>query len=89
MKDALAYPVYIQECEGCYCVRIPDFDQYTEGHTIGEAMMMARDCISSLGIYYEDEGKQIPAPFSVDSSPEGNEKLYMIDVDFSTERMKP
>ncbi|MCI5792812.1 MAG: type II toxin-antitoxin system HicB family antitoxin [Lachnospiraceae bacterium] len=89
MKDTLAYPVYIQECEGCYCVSIPDLEQYTEGHTLNEAMMMAKDCISSLVIYYEDEGKEIPAPFSVDSSPEGNEKLYMIDADFRLKKMKP
>ena len=88
MKDILVYPVYIQEYEDYYCVRIPDFDQYTEGHTIGEAMMMARDCISSLGIYYEDEGKKIPAPFSVKSSPEGKEKLFMIDVNFDEYRVK-
>lgn len=88
MKDILVYPVYIQKYENYYCVRIPDFDQYTEGHTIGEAMVMARDCISSLGVYYEDEGKKVPAPFSVKSTPERNEKLYMIDVDFDEYRIK-
>lgn len=39
MKDILVYPVYIQEYEDYYCVRIPDFDQYTEGHTIGKAYL--------------------------------------------------
>ena len=81
MKNA--YPIYLQEvADGGFCVRIPDFDQYTEGDTLVEAINMARDAIGMMGVYYEDEGERIPEPFSSNSEKEDNEFISYVDVDF-------
>ena len=86
---AEVYPIYLQEAnEGGYCVRIPDFDQYTEGKDLADAILMARDAIGQMGVYYEDKGKEIPSPFSAKVEMEKNEIKSLIDVDFTEYREK-
>lgn len=56
------YPVLIKEDKDGkgYLVYIPDFNNYTEGKDFADAMYMARDAISMLGICNEDAGKALP-----------------------------
>ena len=89
MAERSAYPVYLLDMgkEG-FAVRIPDFDQFTEGKDLADAIYMARDAISMMGVYYEDEGKSIPVPGSAKASANKGELLTYVDVDFKDYRMK-
>ena len=88
-RTVQAYPVYLQPAkEGGFCVRIPDFDQYTQGGDLAEAIYMARDAIGMMGVYYEDEGIEIPAPNSAEGKLEENEFLTYVDVDFIAYRLR-
>ena len=88
MASKMVYPVYLSEIEnGKYLVNIPDFHSYTEGNDVAEAIFMARDCLGSLGITYEDDNMEIPAPFSADYTPEENEFRNYVDVDFEAYRL--
>ena len=62
-KDA--YPIVLEKTEDGYYVRIPDFDVGTQGDSIADAMEMARDAIGLMGIDLQDDGKEIPEPYSV------------------------
>lgn len=82
------YPVYLSEIEdGKYLVNIPDFHSCTEGNDLADAIYMGRDAIGSLGITYEDEKMEIPAPFSSEYVPEQNEFRTLIDVNFEAYRL--
>jgi predicted RNase H-like HicB family nuclease len=65
-----AYPIIIKGAEGDYYVRIPDFDIATQGTDIADAIMMARDAIGLVGIDMEDDGKELPEPYSVNEEIE-------------------
>ena len=69
-------------------MNIPDFDQFTEGKDLADAMAMARDCIEMAGCYLEDEHREIPAPFSKPCRPEKDELLSLVDVDFESYRRR-
>ena len=43
-------------------VYIPDWDIYTEGTDLADAIVMARDALGLKGIDYEDDGKAFPKP---------------------------
>ncbi len=55
------YPIFIVQNEEDFLVSIPDWDIFTEGKSIGDAIEMARDAIGLKGIDYEDDGKEFPA----------------------------
>ncbi|MBQ1907730.1 MAG: HicB family protein [Firmicutes bacterium] len=86
MSKAVVYPVFIRETGGFYAVRIPDFDQFTEGRDLADAVVMARDTIGMMGVYLEDEGKDIPEPFSAGAAPEDGELSTLVDIDFTAYR---
>lgn len=73
--------------EGGFVVYIPDFDINTQGDTLEEALFMARDAISLVGITKEDMGQKIPEPSSVIPSHSHNEAVAFVDVDFDEYRM--
>ncbi len=54
------YPIFIVQNEEDFLVSIPDWDIFTEGKSIGDAIEMARDAIGLKGIDYEDDGKEFP-----------------------------
>jgi len=85
-----AYPiVLIPAEEGGYIVSIPDFDINTQGDDMADAMFMARDAISMMGCYHEDEHREIPGSSSIESiqaEPGGIKTL--VDVDFEYYRKK-
>ena len=57
-----AYPTFIAVSGNDYLVYVPDLDIYTEGHSLTDAIEMARDAIGLKGIDLQDDGKDIPIP---------------------------
>lgn len=85
---AVVYPVILSKEANGYFVTIPDFDANTEGETLEEAIFMARDAIGILGIEMEDEGEQLPTPFSRTCEKELGDQEALIDIDFEDYRKK-
>ena len=85
---AVVYPVILSKEANGYFVTIPDFDANTEGETLEEAIFMARDAIGILGIEMEDEGEQLPKPFSRTCEKELGDQMALIDIDFEDYRKK-
>mgnify|MGYP002627528376 FL=1 len=81
------YPVVLSKDGDGYIVRIPDFRSVTEGKDLGDAIYMARDAIGLLGIELEDEGKELPEPFSRSVEKEEGDVETLVDVDFTDYRM--
>ncbi len=82
------YPVILTQTEEGYIVNVPDFDVDTQGKDLGEAIYMARDVIGIMGIELEDEGKELPEPFSVEFTLEKGDMKTLVDVDFTEYRKK-
>lgn len=83
-----AYKVYlIPETTG-YLVYVPDFDCYTQGKDIAEALFMARDVIGLMGIDYMADGKEIPEPDTVNYVHSGDGFVNYVDVDFAEYKRK-
>lgn len=80
------YPIILKPDDGGYYVRIPDFDIGTQGDTISEAVMMAKDAIGLTGIDMQDEGMELPEPGSKKAKPEPGEIIKQVDVDFDEYR---
>lgn len=85
---AVVYPVILSKEANGYFVTIPDFDANTEGETLEDAIFMARDAIGILGIEMEDEGEQLPKPFSRTCEKELGDQEALIDIDFEDYRKK-
>ncbi len=85
---AVVYPVILSKEANGYFVTIPDFDANTEGETLEDAIFMARDAIGILGIEMEDEGEQLPEPFSRTYEKELGDQEALIDIDFEEYRKK-
>ena len=58
----VVYPILIVEHQKVFLVFVPDFDIYTEGKSVADAIEMARDAIGLKGIDYQDDGKELPKP---------------------------
>ncbi len=86
MKEA--YPVIISKEKDSYYVSIPDFDIATQGTSIVDGIEMARDAIGLMGIDMEDEGKELPKPYSTTIQPCENDIVTLVDVDFEEYRRK-
>ena len=87
MKNA--YPIILMTDNDSYTVYIPDFDIYTQGADLTEAIIMSRDAIGLMGIDMEDDGKTLPLPRSVnDIKIKGGELVTLVDVDFTECRRK-
>lgn len=94
-----AYPTLISEHEGIYLVYVPDWNIYTEGMDIPNAIYMARDAIGLKGIDYENDKKDFPAVSSLDDAlalARENTDIFdysqgimtLVDVDFTEYRKK-
>ncbi len=87
MKNS--YPIVLTPEEKGFTVYIPDFDIYTQGNDLTEAIGMARDAIGLMGIDMEDDNKEIPTPRSVKSVRiTKNDIFSLVDVDFAEYRRK-
>lgn len=83
------YPVVLIPDEGGYVVNIPDFDIMTQGDSLSEAIDMARDAISLMGVQYQDDNKPLPTASDVSSvEHEENEVVTLVDVDFEAYRRR-
>lgn len=97
MKEV--YPVFIAEYKKDYLVFVPDFEIYTEGKSLANAIEMARDAIGLKGIDLEDDRKEIPTPSThkeaIKIAKEDTEIfdysqgiLTLVDVDFTEYRRR-
>ncbi len=78
-----AYPVILIPDKDGYLVKAVDFDFMTQGKDIADAIDMARDAISLMGVQYQDEGKELPTPSKIFDIPHNeNEIVTLVDVDF-------
>jgi predicted RNase H-like HicB family nuclease/post-segregation antitoxin (ccd killing protein) len=60
------YPVVIEDTgEKHLLVRVPDFDRMTQGKNLTEAIDMAQDLISMLGMDLQDKDQHLPVPSSI------------------------
>jgi predicted RNase H-like HicB family nuclease len=82
------YPVILSEDNDGYVVQIPDFRTATEGKDLSDAIFMARDAIGLLGIELEDEGKELPTPFTRKVEKQAGDIETLVDVDFTEYRKK-
>ncbi len=84
-----AYPIVLTpEEDGGYFVTIPDFGKSTQGDDIVDAMEMARYVIGYVGIACEDEGIEIPKPYSFNFEVSDGDLQTLVDVDFEVYRRK-
>lgn len=80
MKEV--YPVILVKDDYGYYVEVPDFDSSTQGTDLANAIEMARDLICLMALTYEEEGKEVPKPNSVNFEKKENEIVTFVDVDF-------
>lgn len=83
------YPIILIPDTKGYTVYIPDFDIYTQGVDLTEAITMSRDAIGIMGIDMEDDGKALPTPsMAHDIKTKDGELATFVDVDFTDYRRK-
>ena len=81
------YPIILIPEEVGFTVYIPDFDIYSQGDDLTEAIEMARDAIGLMGIDLEDDKKEIPLPSDVFKiKTENGQLVTLVDVDFTVYR---
>lgn len=84
-----AYPILLTPEETGFTVYVPDFDINTQGENLTDAIEMARDAISLMGVDMEDDGKALPIPGSPGSiKAAAGEIVTLVDVDFAEYRRK-
>ncbi len=85
-----AYPVILSQGEKFIVAYVPDFEIYTQGTDITDAIEMTRDAIGIIGIDMEDDGEALPEPTVVSEITADSEAsiVTLVDVDFSEYRKK-
>lgn len=84
-----AYPILLTPEETGFTVYVPDFDINTQGENLTDAIEMARDAISLMGVDMEDDGKALPSPSSPGAiKAAAGEIVTLVDVDFAEYRRK-
>lgn len=94
-----SYPTFITKEGNDFLVYIPDLEIYTEGKSVTDAIVMARDAIGLKGIDLEDDKKSIPDASDYDNAIRKAKEdadnfdyskgiLTMVDVDFAEYRRK-
>ena len=77
-------------------IEVPDLEILTEGFGMADAVDMARDAIGLKGIFYEDEGRELPEPSMMKDinvangtfAEDGQGYLSLVDIDFVEYRRK-
>lgn len=83
------YPIILTPDGNSFTVYIPDFDIYTQGNDLTEAIVMARDAIGLMGIDMQDDGKDLPAATDAKAVQAADGDLVtLVDVDFVEYRRK-
>jgi len=88
MTKRSVYPIIISEEADGYYVSIPDFETATQGESIADAIMMARDVIGLMGIDMQDEGRELPSPNSREYEKQKKDIVTLVDVDFAEYRKR-
>lgn len=94
-----AYPVIFTQTndkKNTILIEVPDFEIFTEGYGMVNAIEMARDAIGLSGITMEDMGKEIPVPTQVQDinmataefKDAGQSMISMVDIDFVVYRRR-
>jgi predicted RNase H-like HicB family nuclease len=85
----MKYPIILTPHRPGFLVYVPDFDIYTQGRNIKEALYMAADVIGLMGVDMQDEKKRLPVPSSAESIQlKKSEIITLVDVDFAVYRSK-
>lgn len=82
-----------------YLVFVPDFEIYTEGKSIVDAIEMARDAIGYKAMAFQDDGKELQKASSYDEAVAAAKAdtdifdysqgiITMVDIDFSEYKKK-
>lgn len=93
------YPVIFTQTDDdkdTVLVEVPDFEIYTEGFGMADAIEMARDAIGLAGITFEDMGKEVPQPrdrreinlSETEFAQDGKQFISLVDIDFAEYRRK-
>lgn len=82
------YPVLLSPDDPGYVVKVPDLGIVTEGDNLAESIGMARDAIGLMVITMEDDGEEIPQPFSKHYERCDGDIETLVDVDFVEYRRK-
>jgi predicted RNase H-like HicB family nuclease len=82
MKTKYAYPAVFSKEEGGYFVKFPDIQPcYTEGATLEEAAIMAKDVLESRIEVALERGEMLPAPSDLDTLSGDRVMLIVADVE--------
>ncbi|MDR1712833.1 MAG: type II toxin-antitoxin system HicB family antitoxin [Coriobacteriales bacterium] len=72
-----------------YLVYIPDFDGYTQGTSLEDALFMAQDYIELAGVDAQDRGEVVPAPTPPSKIKlTKNQEKALVLVDFDVYRAR-
>lgn len=83
------YPIILTPENEGYSVYVPDFDCNTQGDNLAEAIDMGKDVIEMTGVYYQDEGKEIPSASDIKSMKTNDDQIKtFVNVDFDEYRRK-
>lgn len=84
------YPVILSPDKKGFAVYVPDFDIATQGGDLTEAIEMARDAISLMGIVMEDDQEALPKPsaWSEIKAASKDDIITLVDVDFDGYRKR-
>ena len=90
------YPVILTQSKKEVLVEIPDFNLFTEGKDLNDAIVMARDAIGLQGISKQDHGEKIPNASKMEDIKVSQGKfsnleesmLTLVDIDFDIYRRK-
>jgi predicted RNase H-like HicB family nuclease len=88
-KMRSVYPIVLTPTKYGFSVYMPDFEKNTQGKDIIEALDMAQDAIEMMGVFWQDEGREIPAPSSVKDVKSGDDDIVtLVTADFDAYRRK-
>ena len=94
------YFTFIKKSGEDYLVYVPDMEVYTEGRSVFDAIVMARDAIGLKGVEMEDDGIALPdvsdkeaviakAKAEADADFDFSDGLLtLVDIDFTAYRNK-
>ena len=75
------YPCEIKFEDGTYYVNFIDFEEaFTDGETLEEALLEAKDMLEGLVFSYLKNGKEIPKPTLDFNSLEINARIVYVDI---------
>ena len=82
MKTKYTYPAIFEKEENGYFVNFPDIQPcYTEGATLEEAVIMAKDVLESRIEVALEQGEKLPVPSDIDTLKGDKIMLVVADVE--------